>query len=59
MSFRQSYDKWREYMRKKLDIGAITELKTSVGMNGSSKQEEVKGPLVAGAAIGLILINIH
>lgn len=44
---------------KKLDIGALPELKTSVGMHGSTKQKEVGGPLCAGAAIGLIIINYH
>jgi hypothetical protein len=42
---------------KKLDIAVLPELKTSVGMHGSSKQKEVGGPLCAGGAIGLIIIN--
>ena len=44
-------------MTKKLNIAAIPELKTSVGIHGSAKQKEVAGPLCAGAAIALILIN--
>ncbi len=43
---------------RKLDIAVLPELKTSVGMHGSSKQKEVGGPLCAGAAIGLIIINV-
>lgn len=46
-------------MKKKLDIAGIAELKTSVGIHGSTKQKEVAGPFCAGAAIGLIIINVH
>ena len=44
-------------MKKKLEIASLPELKTSVGMHGSTKQKEVGGPLCAGAAIGLFIIN--
>lgn len=43
---------------RKLDIAVLPELATSVGMHGSSKKKEVGGPLCAGAAIGLILVNV-
>lgn len=46
-------------MTKRLDIGGLPELRTSVGMHGSTKQKEVGGPICAGAAIGLILWNYH
>ena len=32
-------------MKKKIDIAAVPELATSVGMHGSVKQKEVGGPL--------------
>ena len=31
-------------MKKKIDITAVPELQTSVGMHGSLKQKEVGGP---------------
>lgn len=40
---------------KKIDITAVPELRTSVGMYGSLKQREVGGPLCLGAFIALIL----
>lgn len=44
-------------MKKKLDIAAIPELKTSVGIHRSVKQKEVTGPLCVGVALGLIVWN--
>lgn len=32
-------------MKKKIDIAALPELGTSVGVNGSAKQKEVGGPI--------------
>lgn len=40
----------------KIDIAAITELKTSVGVHGSAKQKEVGGPACLGVMLGVILI---
>lgn len=45
-------------MTKKIDISAIPELDTSVGMHGSMKQAEVVGaacPLVAAVLVGIII----
>lgn len=42
-------------MMKKIDISAIPELSTSVGMHGSVRQKEVKGPLCLGLLIAAIL----
>ena len=42
-------------MMKKIDIAAIPELGTSVGMHGSVKQTEVFGPLCLGILIAAIL----
>lgn len=42
-------------MRKKIDIAAIPELNTSVGMHGSAKQREVFGPLCLGVVIAIII----
>ncbi len=39
---------------KKIDITAVPELRTSVGMYGSLKQKEVGGPTCAGLLIALI-----
>ena len=45
-------------MRRQIDISAIPELETSVGMHGSMKQAEViNGPLVA-AAVCCVIIAI-
>ena len=44
-------------MRKKIDIGALPELPTSVGIHGSVKHKEVGGPVCVGVAIGLIIWN--
>jgi hypothetical protein len=42
-------------MKKKIDIAAIPELNTSVGMHGSVKQKEVGGPLCLGILIAIII----
>ena len=42
-------------MKKKIDIAAIPELGTSVGMHGSMKQKEVGGPLCLGAAVAVFI----
>lgn len=42
-------------MKKKIDIAAIPELATSVGMHGSLKQKEVGGPICCAIVIGIII----
>lgn len=42
-------------MNKKIDISAIPELNTSVGMHGSVKQKEVKGPLCLGLVVAVVI----
>lgn len=42
-------------MKKKIDLAAIPELGTSVGMHGSMKQKEVGGPLCLGALVAIII----
>ena len=42
-------------MTKKIDIAAIPELSTSVGLHGSVKQKEVAGPLCLGIVIAVII----
>ena len=42
-------------MKKKIDIAAVPELGTSVGMHGSVKQTEVGGPLCLGAVFCVFL----
>ena len=45
-------------MKKQIDIAAIPELDTSVGMHGSMKQTEVigqAGPLVAAVVVAIII----
>lgn len=44
-------------MTKKLNIAALPELKTSVGIYASTKQKEVTGPLCVGIALGVIIWN--
>lgn len=39
---------------KKIEITAVPELRTSVGMHGSLKQKEVGGPTCVGLLIALI-----
>lgn len=41
---------------KKIDIGSLPELGTSVGMQGSAKQKEVGGPMCLGAAVGIAIV---
>jgi hypothetical protein len=41
-------------MKKKIDINAVPELRTSVAMHGSLKQKEVGGPLCLGALVALL-----
>ena len=41
-------------MKKKIEIGAVPELRTSVGMHGSLKQKEVGGPVCLGIAIAIL-----
>ena len=41
-------------MTKKIDIAAIPELGTSVGMHGSMKQKEVGGPLCLGLVVAIM-----
>lgn len=40
---------------KKMDIRKIPELKTSVGIHGSTKQKEVTGPICLGIIVGIII----
>ena len=42
-------------MKKKIDIAAVPELSTSVGMHGSVKQKEVGGPLCLGIVVAIIM----
>lgn len=42
-------------MKKKIDIAAVPELGTSVGMHGSVKQKEVGGPVCLGLAVALMI----
>lgn len=42
-------------MKKKIDIAAIPELVTSVGMHGSVKQKEVGGPVCLGIAVAIMI----
>jgi hypothetical protein len=42
-------------MKKKIDIRALPELGTSVGMQGSMKQKEVGGPLCLGILVGIFI----
>lgn len=41
-------------MKKKIDITAVPELRTSVGMHGSLKQKEVGGPTCLGLLVALM-----
>lgn len=40
-------------MKKRIDIAAIPELGTSVGMHGSFKQKEVGGPICLAIVIAI------
>ena len=42
-------------MKKKIDIAAIPELNTSVGMHGSVKQKEVGGPLCLCIVVAVVI----
>ncbi len=42
-------------MKRKIDIAAIPELNTGVGMHGSVKQKEVGGPFCLGVVIAIII----
>jgi hypothetical protein len=42
-------------MKKTIDITAIPELGTSVGLHGSVKQKEVKGPLCLGLVLAVLI----
>jgi hypothetical protein len=42
-------------MKKKIDVTAVPELKTSVGMHGSLKQKEVGGPVCLGVVIAVVM----
>jgi len=42
-------------MKKRIDIAAIPELGTSVGMHGSVKQKEVAGPLCLGLLVAIVI----
>ena len=39
---------------RKIDINAIPELRTAVGMQGSARQKEVGGPVCIAAVIAVI-----
>lgn len=41
-------------MKRKIDIAAVPELRTSVGMHGSLKQKEVGGPTCVGVLVAII-----
>lgn len=41
---------------KKIDIAKLPELKTSVGIHGSTKQKEVAGPICLGLIFGVIYL---
>ena len=41
-------------MKKKIDIAAVPELRTSVGMYGSLKQKEVGGPICLGVVVAIL-----
>lgn len=43
-------------MKKKIDIAAIPELGTGIGIHGSVKQQEVGGPLCLGIAVGILFL---
>lgn len=42
-------------MTKKIDIAAIPELGTSVGIHGSVKQQEVAGPMCLAIVVAVIM----
>lgn len=42
-------------MKKKINLAAIPELNTSVGMHGSLRQKEVGGPVCLGLAAAILM----
>ena len=42
-------------MKKKIDIAAVPELATSVGMHGSIKQKEVGGPICFAIVAAIVM----
>jgi len=42
-------------MKKRIDITAIPELGTSVGMHGSVKQKEVGGPICLALVVAVVI----
>jgi hypothetical protein len=42
-------------MKKKIDIAAVPELRTSVGMHGSLKHKEVGGPFCLCIAVCIVV----
>jgi len=42
-------------MKKKIDLAAVPELATSVGMHGSVKQKEVGGPLCFAIVVAIAM----
>jgi hypothetical protein len=42
-------------MKKKIDIAAVPELSTSVGMHGSVRQKEVGGPLCLLVVVAVVM----
>jgi hypothetical protein len=42
-------------MKKKIEIAAIPELGTRVGMHGSVKQKEVGGPMCLAVAVAILM----
>lgn len=41
-------------MKRKIDIAAVPELQTSVGMQGSAQQQEVWGAVISGILVAII-----
>lgn len=41
-------------MKKQIDLTALPELRTSVGMHGSVKQQEVGGPWCLAIAVAIL-----
>ena len=42
-------------MKKKIDIAAVPELRTSVGIHGSLRQKEVGGPICLGIFAAFVI----
>jgi hypothetical protein len=43
------------FVMKKIDIAAVPELRTSVGIHGSLKQKEVAGPICLGVLAAIVM----